>query len=310
VGVSRKNSAIIMDIIVDIQGFSDISSNFLPKEVAIVTLHASFTGHWILLPRYSFEALPEKSRRENNWLTQNYHGIEWFDGETDEEYFTTQLREITRLVRNIYTRGKEKADFLQRMLSRSVYNLEGISPPFKNLPEDEKAGRQRCIHHGFRYSPTIKYHCALRNAFKLKRWLLEQDIDSGYEELSHENPATNRPNAEEIKEETTADDDDGETCGEEATAYYTFSVPQPAFVSRSMPTLTHMDNSASSPRKEVSPTVEQLIPTRRTPPRDVKNEYAGNLASAASTPCRTCGSLSCRQSTEGVDETDCDYRQH
>jgi len=57
--------------------------------------------------------------------------------------------------------------YLSNLLSRNVYNLEGISPAFKNLSDFEGCG-QRCTHHGFR---TNVEHCALRNAYKLKHWL-------------------------------------------------------------------------------------------------------------------------------------------
>jgi len=40
----------------------------------------------------SFSDLPERARleREKNWFLQNYHGIEWFDGEANLKYFTLQ----------------------------------------------------------------------------------------------------------------------------------------------------------------------------------------------------------------------------
>ena len=135
-----------------------------------------------------------KSRRQNNWLSRNYHGIEWFDGETNFKCFVVQLREITRQARYIYSRRQEKTYYLQRLLSRNVYNLEGISPAFKNLPEDKEYGWQ-CSHHGFRFCSTDKFLCALRNACKLKRWLVTQNssssnseysFDSNYTELFHE----------------------------------------------------------------------------------------------------------------------------
>ncbi|XP_011870599.1 PREDICTED: uncharacterized protein LOC105563544 [Vollenhovia emeryi] len=126
-----------MDVVIELQGFRDIDKKkFIAKEIALVAIQEPIIGHWILTPPYPFEDLPERSRLENNWLSRNYHGIEWFDGETNLECFTLHLRRITRLARNIYTRGREKAHYLRQLLSRNIYNLEIISPPFKNLPED------------------------------------------------------------------------------------------------------------------------------------------------------------------------------
>jgi len=89
-----------------------------------------------------FSDLPERVRRENNWLSRNYHSIE-FDGEANLKYFALQLREITRQARYIYIREQEKARYLSELLSKNVYNLEGISPPFKELADGEENG-QRC----------------------------------------------------------------------------------------------------------------------------------------------------------------------
>ena len=133
-----------MDIVIEMQGFRDMGDRFLPKEVAVVAIHNPIIGHWIMMPPHSFEELPEKSKRENNWLTRNYHGIEWFDGEAHLKYFTLQLREITRHAHRIYTRGNDKARYLQNLLSRSIYNLEDISPSFRDLPDEEKEGRRLC----------------------------------------------------------------------------------------------------------------------------------------------------------------------
>lgn len=117
-----------MDIIIDIQGFRDADEKFLPKKVALVTIDAPIVSHWIMLPPHPFGELPETIRRQNCWLSRNYHGIEWFDGKTNPKYFALQLREIIRHTRHIYVRNIEKAHYLRNLISREIYNLEGISP--------------------------------------------------------------------------------------------------------------------------------------------------------------------------------------
>lgn len=159
-----------MDIAIDIQGFRDLGEKFIPKEIAVVGIESTIIGHWIITPPCAFEELPESSKQENNWLSQYYHGIEWFDGEADLKRVVTQLREIARRTRHIYTRGAEKAVYLQHILSRNISNLEGISPTFKNLSDYESSG---CPLHGFRL--RNKFHCALHNACKLKRWLVTRE---------------------------------------------------------------------------------------------------------------------------------------
>ena len=174
-----------MDIVIDIQDFRDAEENFISKEVAVLAVNAAIIGLSILTSPCPFEDLSMRARRENNWLIRNYHGIEWFDGDVNPKNFTIHLRDITRHARYIYTRGQEKARYLSNLLSRNVYNLEGISPAFKNLPDFEDR-RQRCTHHGFRTSAELR--CALCNAYKLKRWLIiRHSSNSSNDNLSSEN---------------------------------------------------------------------------------------------------------------------------
>ncbi|XP_025160455.1 uncharacterized protein LOC105180994 [Harpegnathos saltator] len=159
-----------MDVIIEVQCFRDSNDTYVIKEVAIVGINEAFVGHWILAPEYSFVELNEKSRRINNWLSLNYHGIEWYDGETNPKYFYPRLREITSHVRNFMTNGKEKASYLQNLLARNVYNLENISPTSNDLSPSERI--KGCSFHTFR--KHRRYHCALRDVYKLKHWFIEQ----------------------------------------------------------------------------------------------------------------------------------------
>ena len=127
-----------------------------------------------------FDDLPERIRRENNWLIRNYHGIEWFETSIQKKLYDTSAWHYT--AHTLYQRMR---DYLSNLFSRNVYNLEGISPSFKNLLHFEDRG-QRCTHHRFRTS--VESHCALRNAYKLKRWLtIRNSSNSSYECLSLEN---------------------------------------------------------------------------------------------------------------------------
>ena len=55
---SNKYLNIIMDIVINMQCFRDIEENFIPKEVAVLTINATMTGHWIVKPTYPFGNLP------------------------------------------------------------------------------------------------------------------------------------------------------------------------------------------------------------------------------------------------------------
>ncbi|XP_070171148.1 uncharacterized protein [Polyergus mexicanus] len=331
-----------MDIVIDIQGFRDANAKFIPKEVAIIALDAPFVGHWIMMPPYSFGDLPRNVRHENNWLTRNYHDIEWFDGEANPKYFTSQLREITRQARHIYVRGAEKETYLRNLLSRNIYNLEDISPAFKNLSEGEVRGRY-CGYHGFRKFGI--FHCALRNAYKLKYWLIERNnIVYGNTKVSTQATCGSPDNwSLNVCDDDDDDDDDDDEDEEISSAYeisrdrneiekknlqksersiekeeekfekseLSSSLDRDKLEATTNSTQTDIENSAlqvgtikdALPKEVNTEVIEYIIPLVRSPPCQ-NNELSRNSTSITSHQCQACGSLSSRQSPEGVDEVD------
>ncbi|XP_011631955.1 uncharacterized protein LOC105423756 [Pogonomyrmex barbatus] len=89
-----------MDIVIDIQGFRDAEGKFMPKEVAVVAINEAFISHCIMMPPYPFVELPEKYRRENNWLSQNFHGIEDYYRESSIGNDTVQMQFPTNPLRS------------------------------------------------------------------------------------------------------------------------------------------------------------------------------------------------------------------
>jgi len=54
-----------MDIVIDIQSFHNVKENFIPKEVTVLAINATITGHWIMTsPCPPFDNLSERIRRE------------------------------------------------------------------------------------------------------------------------------------------------------------------------------------------------------------------------------------------------------
>lgn len=173
-----------MHMAIDIQGFRDVFDKFILKEVAVVAINTPFVGHWIMRSPYPFAELSEKTRRENNWLSRNYHGLEWFDGEADPEYFTRKLLEIIRTARCIYVRGKD----VKRLITCVIYSPETyiiwkkFRRHLKKLSDASESGH-RCTYHGFR--TDMKFVCALQNAYKLKRWLVARNSSETNSDTSY-----------------------------------------------------------------------------------------------------------------------------
>ena len=65
-----------MDLVVDIQCYKNFENTVCPKEVAIISLDGDFVAHWVPVHRLS-----RSVKRENNWLTQHHHGLDYLDGD-------------------------------------------------------------------------------------------------------------------------------------------------------------------------------------------------------------------------------------
>ena len=177
-----------MDIIIDIQFLKNEQNVCIPKEMAVIAVNEDFASHWVVSSSsISIKKLNKSIKRQNEWLTQNHHGLDYTEGEVSLNTLIRSLREITRKIRRIYVRGQEKLNYMQKITSREVINLECINecPPFHDLPWCSKY----CFHHGIK-PMHLKFSCALNNVCRLKLWLTTDRhidlIDNSYFELPTE----------------------------------------------------------------------------------------------------------------------------
>ena len=70
-----------MDLVINIQCINGAKHSIVPKEIAIVALNGNYHGHWIVAPTVDVNSLNNDIRRENNWLSQNFHGFDYLEGE-------------------------------------------------------------------------------------------------------------------------------------------------------------------------------------------------------------------------------------
>ena len=339
-----------MDIVVDIQRFRGAKKKFIPKEVAVVAIDTPLVRHWIMRPPYPFNRLSEAAKYENSWLTWNYHGIDWYAGEDEPECFTSQLREITRSANNIYVYSdNETTQYLQNLLARNIYNLESISPEFKFHLDNEEQGY--CSYHESFVAGALYTQCAHKNAYKLKRWILERYTSENRPSINIIQPTccSSDENWETCDDSSDSEDDnDSESdCGSgifdenvnentdvihdirktladkenKTKIASTVSVEEEeeeelsklessakssgknnAVATVTIATQTDNDNSTAN---FVASADTLTLPTyTRVRSSTEKDELSRNFESITTTPCRTCGGLSCRQSAEGVDEVD------
>ena len=175
----------------DIQFFKGIEGKTLPKEVAIIALNSESQSHWIIKPPYNSTKISYDSQRQNNRLTHNHHGLNWYDGDISGKILMKNLQLISKKAGKVYVRGREKVAFLHKIIASEVINLELETecPSFQNLPRKDSY----CIQHAIKFN-HVKYNCALNNALRLKTWLNqnlknlsqgEDTIDTNNEQLGN-----------------------------------------------------------------------------------------------------------------------------
>lgn len=163
----------LKEVVIDIQGLVGAKNTFVPKEISILSVEGHYSGHWLIAPPCVYNELDFDARRQNLWLTSNFHRLEWECGHTPHKLVSHILREATKNVARIYVRGREKLMFLQKIVSRTIINLEHYTPAFKRLPKNGCY----CTYHA-ETNLHGEYACAAHNAAKLKYWI-KQHIYSG-----------------------------------------------------------------------------------------------------------------------------------
>lgn len=163
-----------MNIVVGIQGLKDKYNNFVPKEVAAVSVKTSYLAHWVVSPPHAYSVLPPSVKRQNTWLKNNHHGIEWTAGETPLRAVEAALKQIAVQADRLFTRGADAAAYLTQLTDCFVINLaEDEEPAPRNLPESSTF----CIFHGLLHK-NASLKCALNNAVRIKKWLSHNDRSS------------------------------------------------------------------------------------------------------------------------------------
>ena len=148
-------------LIIDIQCLVGSRNEFYPKEISVLALHNNFINHYIIGPPCKYSKLEKGARRQNSWLTKNYHKIEWDRSEVPYKNLDSLIENIGELGKSIYVRGEDKRMFLQQYLrEHTIINLENISPRFALLPANENY----CLYHGINF-PT--YSCTHQNVYKI-----------------------------------------------------------------------------------------------------------------------------------------------
>lgn len=155
-------------IIVDLQGFKDNDNNFVLKEICLWRRESFY--HFIVKPPFDWDHLSEKSKKEANWLKNNYHGLDWKDGNTT---FTELIEKIGYLFEKkniiLFVKGEEKVLWIKQLFKKfdlnCIINLEHMDCDINlNKKFFENSLFEHCDQHNHNYK------CAMQNTNLLAAW--------------------------------------------------------------------------------------------------------------------------------------------
>lgn len=158
-----------MEYIVDVQGFKKQYNQFVVKELAIIPLEEdALPIVYLFESPHDWNLLDSRYKCENSWLTKNYHGISWQEGDVPYRDFEEILKASVRCASKIYVKGLEKLKWLQNIIP-NVRNMEDLDCP--SLSKLHKDNNIPCSNHNLQMCKNS--HCAASNALVLKKWLLD-----------------------------------------------------------------------------------------------------------------------------------------
>lgn len=162
-------------VIVDIQCFSDNNRSYILKEVCVLEVDTGvLLMHHVARPPYHRSELTPRRLRGNNWLTRNFHGLAWDQGDISYCELCIKLTECISQRSTVYVKGLEKKVYLKQShvkdrLATNVVDICGMSPLsslYKRLADNV---HPRCSNHNSVFS-----RCALTNCIAVRTWLLEE----------------------------------------------------------------------------------------------------------------------------------------
>lgn len=183
-----------MDFVIEMQGLRDKQNNFLPKEVAVVSLQGRISAHWTIVPAHEYVELPRNIRESNDFVSSRILGLHWFDGDITLRKLKHHFYSIARVASKIYIKGGEKARYAQSLMSRNVHNIDEYNTIAFSELENLHNVQESCLFHQLQQDKYINKHCALHRAHLLRTWLrslvpadsTDKFSDALYDSLRHQ----------------------------------------------------------------------------------------------------------------------------
>lgn len=160
--IENLNCSFTKRCVIEFQGFRNNANNFIIKELVIYDVTTGVINYFLFKPPFPFNYLNRKASRTTEWLSQNFHHIDWNEGFTSYKELNKIMRHYCDQYDVIYTSGIEKTQFIRRYASDRVRNITVNTDFITNFVG-------LCI--GVKNPAHKTSNCALSRAFRVGAFL-------------------------------------------------------------------------------------------------------------------------------------------
>lgn len=162
-------------VLIDVQGFKVDKNKFILKEICIHSVENNFKYHKLIKSPFKFEKLKKVEKNTIQWLTKNYHGIQWDSGNITFTQFMDDMKTVLK-DKIIICKGLEKMKwlkcFFERISIQEIINCEDLDCNIKwNKNCEISEYFDSCEYH--KNIKKSSFVCALKNVMLLRRWFFE-----------------------------------------------------------------------------------------------------------------------------------------
>jgi len=162
-----------MEAIVDIVAFLSPKAKFIVKELTIVDIQTGSVSWFLFKPPCAAKDTAASSLRENIWLTNNFHGLQWEEGDVPYHKLNDILSTYLNSYTTVYMKGEEKKDFIQKKIRARVIDMKQIGcPPLRKPDFWSLSTRYTCMRHR-----DTQFVCSRDQALKLYSWYISNKYD-------------------------------------------------------------------------------------------------------------------------------------
>lgn len=135
---------------------------YIVKELFIMRPGA--TSQYLFRPPYPKEKIPENMEAVQKYCSEKIHGFQWHEGGTDHKYLHQVIKSQCGNGKLILTKGSEKKKFLEKVLQRSVFDVnEVLLKRLNEMPFPSESATDCWYGHE-------NFSCAKVNAYKISEW--------------------------------------------------------------------------------------------------------------------------------------------